>query len=221
MVGRRNMLIGLGTVIAGGGTVIGTGAFSTVTAKRTVSIETAGDANALLQITANKNYGRNAAQYITTADYNLMKTGTSTTPLVSEYVTTTDNGTIKLTFDKINRNAVTRFDHLLRVRNQGIENINAYVHNGDGEHGQDPIYGNGYGSSGPMDVLKGDNYVSGNDTSGTDSDSIVGGNDQQLPNGPLSLTPGESALLTIIIDTRSTGAQSWESGKMKIIANSA
>ena len=45
---RRNVLIGLGGLVAGGGALIGTGAFDTVEAERTVSVETAGDAAALL-----------------------------------------------------------------------------------------------------------------------------------------------------------------------------
>lgn len=45
---RRNVLVGLGTIVAGGGAALGTGAFSTVEAERNVSIETAGDSGALL-----------------------------------------------------------------------------------------------------------------------------------------------------------------------------
>lgn len=45
---RRNVLIGLGTIAAGGGAALGTGAFSSVEADRNVSISTAGDDAALL-----------------------------------------------------------------------------------------------------------------------------------------------------------------------------
>ena len=41
-------MIALGGLLAGGGTLLGTGAFSTVTAERPVSLQTAGDANAFL-----------------------------------------------------------------------------------------------------------------------------------------------------------------------------
>jgi len=41
-------VIALGGLLAGGGTLLGTGAFSTVTAERSVSLQTAGDANAFL-----------------------------------------------------------------------------------------------------------------------------------------------------------------------------
>ncbi|QCS41133.1 hypothetical protein [Natrinema versiforme] len=45
---RRNVLVGLGTIVAGGGAALGTGAFSSVEANRTVSVTTSGDANALV-----------------------------------------------------------------------------------------------------------------------------------------------------------------------------
>ncbi|TKR25328.1 hypothetical protein [Natronomonas salsuginis] len=45
---RRNVLIGLGGVVAGGGALLGTGAFTTVEAERTVTVNTAGDASALI-----------------------------------------------------------------------------------------------------------------------------------------------------------------------------
>ncbi|MHC3437559.1 hypothetical protein ACYJ1Y_05500 [Natrialbaceae archaeon A-gly3] len=47
---RRNVLIGLGTIVAGGGAALGTGAFSTVEAERDVSVEVADDADAFLSI---------------------------------------------------------------------------------------------------------------------------------------------------------------------------
>ena len=45
---RRNVLIGLGAVAAGGGAALGTGAFSQVEAQRTVTVNTDGDASALV-----------------------------------------------------------------------------------------------------------------------------------------------------------------------------
>ena len=53
---RRNVLIGLGTVAAGGGAALGTGAFSQVEADRTVSVATSGDSSAFLGIEVNGDY---------------------------------------------------------------------------------------------------------------------------------------------------------------------
>jgi len=54
---RRTVLIGLGTAIAGGGAVLGTGAFTTVEAEREVSVNVAEDSQALVGIDVNDRYG--------------------------------------------------------------------------------------------------------------------------------------------------------------------
>jgi len=53
---RRNVLIGLGAVATTGGAVFGSGAFSQVEADRAVSVDTAGDGAAFLQLSGNSNY---------------------------------------------------------------------------------------------------------------------------------------------------------------------
>jgi hypothetical protein len=54
---RRTILLGLGTAIAGGGAVLGTGAFTTVEADRSVSVNVAEDSAALVGIDVNDRYG--------------------------------------------------------------------------------------------------------------------------------------------------------------------
>ncbi|SET05431.1 hypothetical protein SAMN04488694_103214 [Natrinema hispanicum] len=53
---RRSVLVGLGTIVAGGGAALGTGAFTTVEADRTVSVSTSGDGSAFLSISGNSEY---------------------------------------------------------------------------------------------------------------------------------------------------------------------
>ena len=53
---RRNVLIGLGAVAAGGGAVLGTGAFSQVEASRTVTVDTVGDSDAFLGVSVKGDY---------------------------------------------------------------------------------------------------------------------------------------------------------------------
>lgn len=48
MTSRRQTIIGLGGLLAGGGALVSTGAFDTVEAERSVGVETAGDASAFL-----------------------------------------------------------------------------------------------------------------------------------------------------------------------------
>lgn len=54
---RRTLLLGLGTAIAGGGAVLGTGAFTTVQADRSVSVNVAQSSQALVGIDVNDRYG--------------------------------------------------------------------------------------------------------------------------------------------------------------------
>ena len=104
---RRNVLIGLGAVAAGGGAVLGTGAFSQVEADRSVTINTTGDGSALLQLEVND------------AQYNgLTDSGGSGT-----------NGetTIGIQLDQINDDAVTDFDGALTITNNGNNPVNLTV----------------------------------------------------------------------------------------------
>lgn len=55
-INRRNILITLGAVVGGGGALVGTGAFTTVSAARSVDVNTAGDASAFLTITGDGTY---------------------------------------------------------------------------------------------------------------------------------------------------------------------
>lgn len=55
-INRRNILIGLGALVGGGGALVGTGAFTTVSAAREVSVSTAGDASAFLTIEGDQEY---------------------------------------------------------------------------------------------------------------------------------------------------------------------
>ena len=53
---RRNVLIGLGAITVGGGAALGSGAFSQVSAARTVSLQTAGDGAGFLQLEGDDEY---------------------------------------------------------------------------------------------------------------------------------------------------------------------
>lgn len=93
MTSRRTTVIALGGLLAGGGTLLGTGAFSTVTAARSVSLQTAGDANAFLALEV----------------------------LDDAYVDETD-GTVGFTFD-ILAESTTTFADLVNVRNNGTQAV--------------------------------------------------------------------------------------------------
>jgi len=108
---RRDAIVGIGGLIAGSGALVGTGAFSSVQADRSVSIETAADSAAALQIIpAQDDTGDptpNGAEYIDDSG------GT-----VEIDLTGTSNGATG-----VNQNAVTNIDRLLQVTNNGTQEV--------------------------------------------------------------------------------------------------
>lgn len=87
LMNRRNVLVGLGVIVVMSGVLLGTGAFSTVEADRSVTVTTAGDSNALI--------GFNAT---------------------SEYATY-DNGELKLNLSRANTNATITVDKAFEIEN--------------------------------------------------------------------------------------------------------
>jgi len=176
---RRKFVIGLGALAAGGTAAVGSGAFSSVSAERSVSVKTTEDTNANLAFFANDEFEGNE----------------------DTYVMESENGTIELTFDNVNRDAVTTYDDLFVVQNNGTQSIRLFVANDPGEPGEDPIWGSGVGTDGPMDIKH------------PEGGSMVGGNFQQTrAEGSIELEPGEKLTLTVLLDTRGFDDGTWEDG---------
>ncbi|TKX84016.1 hypothetical protein EXE43_21185 [Halorubrum sp. SS5] len=97
--------------MAGGGALLGTGAFTTVTAERTVNVETAGDASAFLGLTPADRDGSGG----------------------NEYVDSPGDGTIEITLvnnddtdgnaSGLNQNAKTVFRNLVTITNNGTQDV--------------------------------------------------------------------------------------------------
>ena len=110
MASRRSVLIGLGSLVAGGGALLGTGAFTTVTAERTVNVSTTGDASAFLQLEpADENDNDNGA-----------------------YASQSDDGTIVIDLNGnagtnggsgLNQDAKTTIRDIVQVTNNGTDPI--------------------------------------------------------------------------------------------------
>jgi len=105
MARPRGKLFALLAIFAAIGLVTASGAFTSVSAERTVSVNVADDANALLGLEGNSSSDN--ANYVTT-----------------------ENGQVVIDLDQtvspgggsgVNKNATTRFDHLLNVSNQGSQ----------------------------------------------------------------------------------------------------
>ena len=99
---RRNVLVGLGAITAGGGAVLGSGAFSQVEAERTVDLNTSGDSGALLQ------FEDGGSELVGTEDVN-------------------GDTIIKLDAQNLNQNALTRADGAIEVTNTGQNDVGFYV----------------------------------------------------------------------------------------------
>jgi len=144
---RRKLIAGLGSLTAAGAAGLGTGAFTSVTANRTMNVAVADDANAFLSLD----------------DINSSPN--------SEYVDTTGNQ-ITIDLDSasggssgFNANSKTRIDDLVRVANQGSQTVNVWVTlNGGSTFDDDTLYfypgdatetalNNGEGDSDGDDVL--------------------------------------------------------------------
>ena len=116
---RRNTLIGLGAAAAGAGAIGGTGAFTSVEADRSVSVSTAGDAGAALQILpADDGDGsatQNALEY---TNANGPDSFSGDTLSISLSSTDSDDNSAGL-----NVGATTRIEDLFRVTNNGTEQV--------------------------------------------------------------------------------------------------
>ena len=184
MANRRKFLAGLGALASGSAAAVGTGAFSSAQANRTLDVEVAGDANAYLAIEEGPNTD------------------------VAEDVVTKSSGTVSLDFDGnnteasgLNQNATTEFTNILTVENQGttgvifgvdtsalndaswVDDFNVYAHNDAGSPEYDGEYFNTNGSY-PAEV------------------STPSGNQNTL----VDLTAGEPVDLSISIDTNDNTA---------------
>ncbi|PCR92729.1 hypothetical protein CP557_13165 [Natrinema ejinorense] len=108
------MLVGLGAIVASGGAALGTGAFSSVEADRTVSVAVAGDRSGALGLDDED------------VDGNAYTDASSIT-----------SGTLELTFDSLgdssglNLNATTEFSPLFRAINNGSNSVSLSIYSSD------------------------------------------------------------------------------------------
>ncbi|WP_424014376.1 hypothetical protein ACOZ35_15360 [Halorubrum xinjiangense] len=110
MANRRKFLAGIGALASGSAAAVGTGAFTSVEANRSVTISTAADNDALLQFTSNSN--RNG-EYAST-DGNQATVDFST-------LTTSKGAT------GVNEDSLTTIYDIFSVRNQGTQDVLVYV----------------------------------------------------------------------------------------------
>jgi hypothetical protein len=193
---RRSTLLGLGGLIAGGGAVLGTGAFTSVEAERTVNVETAGDQNAFLQlepaVNGNGNQYPNAAEF---AD------GTGDTL----EITIGDQGSGGT---GVNLNAITHIDRVFQVTNNGTQPIVLFIEEipGSGTDGNAIDIGARLDQGILDDSENGLDSVGGSDqpsSDGIDDENII---DISYPSGPGDRSSGSRGYndLGVYLDTGET-----------------
>ena len=105
---RRKFVIGMGALASGAAAAIGTGAFDSVEAERTVEVSTAGDADAYLGLTGDDQYvGDDSSDSELTIDLG---------------GPTTDGGG-----EGFNENAVTEVSGVVTITNQGTEDVDVSI----------------------------------------------------------------------------------------------
>lgn len=113
MANRRKFIAGLGALVTGTAGAVGTGAFTSVTADRSVNVNVASDSGAFLAIE------RDTRSNSTTANAN-------------DYVNVSGGGQVSLDFTStdspgkgqgLNDNATTVIDDILKISNQGTQDV--------------------------------------------------------------------------------------------------
>ncbi|ADD04910.1 uncharacterized protein Nmag_1331 [Natrialba magadii ATCC 43099] len=168
---RRKFIIGLGAAVSGIGAAMGTGAFSSVEADRSVAITVADDSTAYLALDATDN--------------------------TTEFVDQDADGQFRVRLDDsvtagegVNPNAVTRIEEAFTIRYQGTNGsgpgdqgaVNTRLFN-DGEDVTEAL---------PEDVVQ---FVP------TEAWPNGGQSDLTVPGRAASFGPGEAAAVDIVLDT--------------------
>jgi len=115
---RRKFIAGLGSLTAAGAAGISTGAFTSVSADRTITVNTTGDQSALLKFQKAKN------------DTNGDGTRDTVTENAEQYVNLSTGGQVSFDFNStsegglgVNKDATTIFDDLIDIVNQGSQEV--------------------------------------------------------------------------------------------------
>lgn len=222
---RRQYLATLGALAAGSAGATGIGAFTSVSAERSVSVSVTGDASAFLALDAtNAANGAYASEQGDDGELTLD---------FGDISGTERDGTITTGGKGVNRNAVTDFKDVFRVRNQGTQPVEVKLKqkNTDGVlHTNDP-----WGSRSGANTDDDDIYVwyqywqegSGTSQSVTDreADTSQSGGliyDEDGGNDEVVLRPGEQ--ISVIVRIFANGDDSFDinnDAKIVIEANAS
>lgn len=204
---RRKFTATVGAMVASTGALLGTGAFSTVSAERSFSVSTADDQRGLLEL----------------------RKGSS--PVAEDVIneTATGEGTI-LNFDfpsNMNEKAVTSFDGILEVVNNTTQNglaVTELVFQPEDASGNTITASGTNSGNNPVGVYKVTNTSSNSEKDPFDSDfhrkGSVDNKITSFPDGGADLTRGESVEVGFVIDT--TGSTDIDDiANVRVVAKTA
>ena len=195
---RRKMLAGLGSVAAGGAAVVGTGAFTSVTADRTVDVTVAGDASAYL--------GLEPVGGSPNSDYVLTNGDEVSFDFSGDDGDSSGGGAVD--GDGFNPDATTRINDLLRVTNQGTQSAAFWVNIENLGAGSDflTVEASGYSTF---------DSSFGSTTGASDQLAYDGGNAGSVDE--YTLGTGEDIYLHLIVDASGQSPNSF-SGTVTFVA---
>jgi len=172
---RRKFLIGFGSLAAGGAAAMGTSAFTSVTAERTIDVNVAGDASAY--------FGLEPVSSSPNSDFVEENSEEISLDFSSSNSNVNGNG--------FNPDATTRINDLLRVTNQGTQAVNFWVNIENLGAGSDfvTIEASGYPTF---------NSNFGSTTGASSQLAFDGGNAGSV--SPYTLDTGEDIYLHLVVD---------------------
>ena len=177
MANRRKFLAGLGALASGSAAAIGTGAFTSVSADRSVDVNVAGDAAAYLRL---EGTGGNNSEYVTD-DGNGGQLEIDLTDTNDNFGTEDPNG--------VNPDAVTQIDDLFVIQNQGTQEVDVGLTKSDPNNNSNESLVTFYATN--LDAGSSfDRYSSG----GTGNTVALGSTDA-------TLGTGDSVTVSVEIDT--------------------
>jgi hypothetical protein len=191
---RRKFIAGFGSLAAVVAGAVGTNAFTSVKANRTVNVEVAGDDKAFLAL--QKAEGVNSDPGVNSDAYVNVNGGEVSFDFSS------NNGTADLG-NGFNKNAVVEIEDLLEVKNQGTQSVHLSIDLADldisDSSGNNAYVGLAVVANETASGVENENIAFDSDTSG----SNVGGDvPDPTIDGPYELGTGESVHLDLTVDTR-------------------
>ena len=195
---RRKFLIGAGALASGSAAAVGTGAFTSVSAERDISVSVVGDGDAYLRMV----------------------------PDGSQYSSSSANGEIEFGFDNVNTDATSEFHDVFAIQNQGDQDAAIFLDDGNASaanSAQEPLKGDieveleneGIGFGIYNDAVSGAGNPNG--ATALPSNYTDSGNRDFVDSNPYVLSPGDVFRPDMYISTGDDDAGTTVTGTLRVL----